>query len=124
VQLDITSSAPVPPGIDVTINSLTLQFPLPPQVAQVDDVTFSGGNMTGSYKAAAGSVSVTFTGPVSTADIHVPDAHVEVTLAPGLDPVIWPGPTGIATEIAGLGPQNCTAVAGNPPLQTTTIKGG
>ena len=82
--------------------------------------------MTGSFQTAAdnSTVSVIFTGPVSTADIQVPEAHLKVTLKPGLDPVTWPGPTGIATEIAGLGPQNCTAVAGNPAIQTTSIVGG
>jgi hypothetical protein len=126
VQLDVGASAPVPPGISVTINSLTLQFPLPAQVAKVDDVVFSGGNVTGSFRTAAdnSSVSVVFTGPVSTDAISLPIAQVHVTLKPGTEIVSWPGPTGIATEIAGLGPQNCTAVAGNPPMQTTAIVGG
>jgi hypothetical protein len=67
---------------------------------------------------------VTFTGPVSTDVIKLPTAQLNVTLKPGTEAVIWPGPTGIATEILGMGPQTCTAVPGNPPMQTTAIVGG
>jgi hypothetical protein len=124
VQLDVMASAPVPPGISVTIDSLTLEFPLPAQVAKVDGVTFSGGNMTGSFQAAADKVSVTYTGPQPAEALALPTAQIKATLKPGTEAVSWPGPTGIATVIAGLGPQNCTAVAGNPPLQVTSIVGG
>jgi hypothetical protein len=110
----------------VTINSLTIGFPIPARVASVDSVTFAGGNLKGSSKTAAdkSSVSVTFTGPMAIDAIQMPTAQLHVTLKPGTEAVSWPGPTGIDSDVVGLGAQSCTAVPGNPPMQTTAIVGG
>src|SRR5690349_18699180 len=72
VTLDVQSGAPVIP-ITVTINSITLVIPAPPQVASLDSVTFTGGNLTGSYTVAPdNSVTIVFTGPVQSTAVSVP----------------------------------------------------
>src|SRR5262245_30311504 len=57
VRLDVQSGAPSIP-ITVTINSVTLVIPAPPQVASLDSVTFNGGNLTGAYTVAPDNSSV------------------------------------------------------------------
>lgn len=123
LELAVIASAPVPPGISVTIETLTLHVPLPSQVASVDDVTFTGGNMAGSFQAAPGGVDVVLTGPVGTDVIDVPTAHLHVTIAAGTagQTISWPGPSGISTVVSGLGTQDCTAVGGNPEMQATPV---
>lgn len=70
--------------IEVTINKLVVTTPIPTQIASTDAVTFTGGNVTGSYEISGTNLIVTFTGPVSSSQIQVPTVTAEQTVASGI----------------------------------------
>jgi hypothetical protein len=126
VTLEVQSGSPSIP-ITVTINSITLVIPAPEQVASLDSVSFSGGNMTGAYTVAPdnSSVSVVFTGPVQSNAVSLPSMSIKTTLKSGIagQTISWAGPASIASDVTGLGALTCTAAATNPAIQTTAVEG-
>lgn len=70
--------------VEVTINKLVVTSPIPTQIASTDSVTFTGGNVTGSYEISGANLIVTFTGPVSSSQIQVPTVTAEQTVAGGI----------------------------------------
>lgn len=72
--------------IEVTVQKLTVTIPIPQEIASVDAVSFSGGNMTGSYAVSGSDLVLTFTGPQSSSQLELPsvsaDQTVEADIAP------------------------------------------
>ena len=85
IQLVLTNGAPSTPLV-VTISSIVVTVPIPAQIASVDSVTFSGGNVTGSSQVQGSNLLLTFTAPaggVGSDVIQVPAATLQSTVKPG-----------------------------------------
>ncbi|MEJ5254005.1 MAG: hypothetical protein WHS89_01530, partial [Acidimicrobiales bacterium] len=126
VTLDIESGLPTL-SLTVTINSATINIPIPSQVQSVDSVTFTGGNVTGSWSATATNLALTYTGPISSSSIQIPKATIVQTLKPGTagQTVQWKTFSSIVSNaVLGSTPltANCTPANPNQVLNTTAIQ--
>jgi hypothetical protein len=72
--------------VEVTIDRLVVTLPTPSQIASVDDVTFSGGNMAGSWAASGSDLVLTFTGPQSSSAMDLPTVTIDQTVATDVAP--------------------------------------
>jgi hypothetical protein len=119
--LVIKTGAPSIP-VEVTINKLVVTIPVPAQIAGVDSVTFSGGNVTGSSTIDGSNIVLTFTGPVSSQDIQIPTVTTVDTVASGIAPatISWTTFTELDAD-TNFGTATCTPNDPNQVLNTTTV---
>jgi hypothetical protein len=81
VALTVQAGTPLYPGFDATIETLTVEVPRPAQVSAITGVTFSGGNVSGTWEATPSGVELVFTGPVSTESAVLPTYTLTGTVA-------------------------------------------
>lgn len=72
--------------VEATINRLMVTVPIPSQIASVNTVTFSGGNMTGSWAVSGTDLVLTFTGPQPSSAMDLPTVTTDQTVATGIAP--------------------------------------
>ena len=72
--------------IEVTVQKLTVTIPIPGEIASVDAVSFSGGNMTGSYAVSGSDLVLTFTGPQSSSQLELPSVTADQTVKADIAP--------------------------------------
>ncbi len=72
--------------IEVTVQKLTVTIPIPGEIASVDAVNFSGGNMTGSYAVSGSDLVLTFTGPQSSSQLELPSVTADQTVKADIAP--------------------------------------
>jgi hypothetical protein len=120
-SLVIKTGAPSIP-VEVTINKLVVTIPVPAQIASVDSVTFSGGNVTGSSAIDGSNVVITFTGPQSSKDIQIPTVTTVDTVKAGIAPatISWTTFTELDAD-TNFGTATCTPNDPNQVLNTTTV---
>lgn len=77
--------------VEVTINRLVVTLPTPTQIASVDDVAFTGGNMSGAWAVSGSDLVLTFTGPQSSSAMDLPTVTVDQTVADDIAPttITW-----------------------------------
>jgi hypothetical protein len=94
VALAVQAGTPLYPGFDATIETLTVEIARPAQVSAITGVTFSGGNVTGSWGATPTGVQLVFTGPVSTTSVVLPTYTLTGTVAAGTagQTISWAAP--------------------------------
>src|SRR5262249_30458862 len=97
--IDVVSSLPALP-ITVTVNDATMHLPIPNEVASVDAVTFTGGNLSGSYTVSGSDLAIKVTGPVSSDAVQVPKISITGTLKSGIGntTIQWKGFTSFVSN--------------------------
>ncbi len=65
-----------------TVRQVELTLPLPVDLASIDDVTFVGTDLAGSWTVAGRQLVLTFTGAASELTVEVPTARITGTVAP------------------------------------------
>ena len=102
IKLVLSNGAPSTPLV-VTINSIVVTVPIAPQIASVDSVTFSGGNLTGSSQVVGSDLILTFTAPaggIGSDVVQVPAATILSTVKPGTagQTIDWQGFSGLVSN--------------------------
>jgi hypothetical protein len=110
--------------VEATINKLVVTTPIPTQIASVDAVTFSGGNMKSSASVVGRNLVVTFTGPVSSKDIQVPTVTARQTVKSGIGgtPISWKTFSKVDADTS-YGMATCTPNNPSQVVNTTTVTG-
>ena len=102
IKLVLSNGAPSTPLV-VTINSIVVTVPIAPQIASVDSVTFSGGNITGTSSVSGSNLVLTFTAPaggIGSDVVQVPAATILSTVKPGTagQTIDWQGFSGLVSN--------------------------
>jgi hypothetical protein len=110
--------------VEATINKLVVTTPIPAQIASVDAVTFSGGNMKSSASVVGTNLVVTFTGPVSSKDIQVPTVTARQTVKTGIGgtTISWKTFSKVDAD-TNYGMATCTPNNSSQVVNTTTVTG-
>ncbi len=110
--------------VEATINKLVVTTPIPAQIASVDAVTFSGGNMKSSSSVVGTNLVVTFTGPVSSKDIQVPTVTARQTVKSGIGgtTISWKTFSKVDADTS-YGMATCTPNNPSQVVNTTTVTG-
>jgi hypothetical protein len=110
--------------VEATINKLVVTTPIPTQIASVDSVTFSGGNMKSSASVVGTNLVVTFTGPVSSKDIQVPTVTARQTVKSGIGgtTISWKTFSKVDADTS-YGMATCTPNNPSEVVNTTTVTG-
>ena len=110
--------------VEATINKLVVTTPIPTQIASVDAVTFSGGNMRSSASVVGTNLVVTFTGPVSSKDIQVPTVTARQTVRSGIGgtTISWKTFSKVDADTS-YGMATCTPNNPSQVVNTTTVTG-
>jgi hypothetical protein len=125
VTLDIVASLPPLPLV-VTVNKATYVLPIPAQVASVDSVTFTGGNVSATSSVGANGVTIVLTGPIQSDVLQAPGIHIATTLksdAAG-QTIQWKTFSNIISDVVVFGSNlvaNCTPNNANQILNTTAV---
>jgi hypothetical protein len=108
--------------VEVTINKIVVTTPTPPDIASIDTVSFTGGNVTGSYEISGSNLVVTFTGPVSSKDIQVPTVTTVDTVKSGVAPatIEWKTFSELDAD-TNYGLATCKPKDANQNLNTTAV---
>ncbi len=110
--------------VEATINKLVVTTPIPTQIASVDAVTFSGGNMKSSASVVGSNLVVTFTGPVSSKDIQVPTVTARQTVKGGIggSTISWRTFSKVDADTS-YGMATCTPNDPSQVVNTTAVTG-
>jgi hypothetical protein len=114
-------------GVSAILQATTLTMSVPAQIASVKSVTFTGGNLTGSYQVIGSQLRVTFAGPVDAAAAQPPAFTVRATVRSnvGGQTITWPAPSMFDTQLVAGGTAftaPCTTKAGTAPLNSTIVR--
>jgi hypothetical protein len=111
--------------VEVTIDKMVVTEPIPDQIASTESVTFSGGNMTGSYEISGQNLVLTFTGPVSSKDMQVPVVTAHQTVKDGIAPttIDWKTFSQIVAD-TNYGQATCVPNDPNQNVNTTSVVAG
>lgn len=122
--LHTESGAPSTPVV-VTIDELVVTTAMPTEVASVDAVAFSGGNMAASYEVQGRDLVVTFTGPVQSDAAQIPKVTAELTVGDGIGPttIEWKPFTTIVAD-TNYGVATCSPNDPDQVLNTTEVVAG
>lgn len=108
--------------VQVTVDKLTVTIPIPAEIASVDAVSFTGGNMTGSYAVSGSNLVLSFTGPQSSDQLELPtvtaDQTVKADVAPGT--IEWTTFTQAVAD-TNYGQAVCTPDDPNQVVNTTEV---
>ena len=78
----IGSSMPTLP-LTVTVDTMTVEIPIPAGVAKINTVAFTGGNLSASYTVKGDSLILAFDGPQTSTDLTIPTITITETVAAG-----------------------------------------
>lgn len=106
IVVAVTGGFPLLP-ITVTVDTTTITVPVPAGIESVDSVTFTGGNVTGSWARAGDDIAVTFVGPTASDAVELPRITVTATASADADP-------------AAIGPVTLSHLEAHTDVGTTT----
>lgn len=111
--------------VEATIDRLVVTMPIPSQIASVDDVSFSGGNMTGDYVVSGSNLVLTFTGPQASSTMELPTVTADQTVATGIAPttITWTTFSKIDAD-TNYGTATCVPKDAGQVVNTTTVEAG
>jgi hypothetical protein len=111
--------------IEVTVNKLVVTIPIPAEIASVDMVTFTGGNMKGSSSLSGSSLVLTFTGPQSSSQLELPTVSVDQTVKDAIAPATIEWKTfSQAVADTNYGTATCTPNDPAMVINTTEVTAG
>lgn len=110
--------------VEVTMNRLIVTLPIPAEIASVDEVTFAGGNMAGSWTMSGPDLVLTFTGPQPSSAMDLPTVTIDQTVATGVAPttITWTTFSKIDAE-TNYGTANCVPNDPGQVVNTTQVEG-
>lgn len=108
--------------VEVTLDKIVVTQPIPAEAASIDSVTFSGGNMAGSYEVQGSNLMITFTGPQQSSQAEMPVVTMVLTVKTGIAPtkIAWKVFSQFVAD-TNYGTATCTPKDPNADVNTTDV---